>query len=325
MKKILAVASIGGHWKQLLRIAKPLEGRFDMVYASTHPKCATMTGAGKFYSIPDFSRSNAWRLIPAFFRFFRILLKERPDAVLTTGAAPGLVCVLAGWMLRRKTIWVDSIANAERMSASGRIARCLASRVYTQWPDLAQKGVTYSGTVWGEAPETPEAPQPPKGGDKGGGLIFVTTGTQLPFDRLIHILDEVAPQLNADVVAQVHSSSYSAQHLRTVDFLPPDEFDRLFCKARLIVAHAGMGTILSALQQEKPIIIFPRIAALGEHRNEHQLATAEKMRERGWVYVATTEEQLKQLLLTPDLHPLYRIGATASGQLIQSVTDFIEK
>lgn len=155
-------------------------------------------------------------------------------------------------------------------------------------------------------------------------MIIATTGTQLPFDRLIRILDDAAPLLHEEVVAQVHHSCYQPQHIKTVDFLPPDEFDKLFNEARLIVAHAGMGTILSALQQEKPIIVFPRIAALGEHRNEHQLATAEKMRERGWVYVATEAKELKSLLLTPDLHPKCRIGRFADGNLIQSLTDFIE-
>lgn len=147
--KIFAAASIGGHWKQLLRITKPLEERFEIVYASTHPKCATMTNGGTFYLMNDFSRRDAWRMVPMFFRLLRILWHERPDAVLTTGAAPGLVCVLAGRLLRCKTIWVDSIANAEHLSGSGRIARHFASRVYTQWPNLAQKDVVYAGTVWG--------------------------------------------------------------------------------------------------------------------------------------------------------------------------------
>ena len=155
-------------------------------------------------------------------------------------------------------------------------------------------------------------------------MVFATTGTQLPFDRFIRILDEVAPLLNEEVVAQVHHSNYRAQHIKTVGFLPPDEFDRLFNGARLIVAHAGMGTILSALEQGKPIIVFPRIAALGEHRNEHQLSTAAKMKERGWVYVATDAEELKALLLKPDLHALHHIGSTASEGLVESIAEFIE-
>ena len=154
-------------------------------------------------------------------------------------------------------------------------------------------------------------------------MIFVITGTQLPFDRLIRMLDELAPQLDEEIVAQVNGSGYLPHNINTIDILPPDEFDRLFNQARLIVAHAGMGTILSALTMHKPLIVFPRIAALGEHRNEHQLATAAKMKEAGWVYVAETKDELAALLLTPDLSPLCTIGNGASGSLVESITDFI--
>ena len=154
-------------------------------------------------------------------------------------------------------------------------------------------------------------------------MIFVVTGTQLPFDRLIRILDEIAPQLDEEIVAQVNGSGYLPRHINTIDLLPPDEFDRLFSSARLIVAHAGIGTIITAMQQQKPVIIFPRIAALGEHRNEHQLATAAKMKEAGWVYVANTKEELAELLQRPDLHPLCTIGSSASESLVESITDFI--
>ncbi len=154
-------------------------------------------------------------------------------------------------------------------------------------------------------------------------MIFVVTGTQLPFDRLIRMLDEIAPQLDEEIVAQVNGSGYLPRHINTIDLLPPDEFDRLFSSARLIVAHAGIGTIITAMQQQKPVIIFPRIAALGEHRNEHQLATAAKMKEAGWVYVANTKEELAELLQRPDLHPLCTIGSSASESLVESITDFI--
>jgi UDP-N-acetylglucosamine transferase subunit ALG13 len=138
------------------------------------------------------------------------------------------------------------------------------------------------------------------------------------------MLDEIAPQLDEEIVAQVNGTGYLPRYVNTIDLLPPDEFDRLFCSARLIVAHAGIGTILSAMQQQKPIIIFPRIAALGEHRNEHQLATATKMKEAGWVYVATNKEELQALLQKPDLTPLCTIGSRASESLIQSIAEFID-
>lgn len=94
-------------------------------------------------------------------------------------------------------------------------------------------------------------------------MIFCTIGTQAPFDRFLKIVDEVAADLDEEIVAQVYKSRYQAKNIKTVNFLPPDEFQELFKSARMIVAHAGMGTIISAMQQEKPIIVFPRIAKLG--------------------------------------------------------------
>lgn len=148
-KKILAVASIGGHWVQLLRIAKPMEKDYEVVYLCTHPKCATMVEGRKFYLIEDFSRWDAWKMTPSFVRMLGIILKERPKAIITTGAAPGLVCVMVGKMLFRKTIWIDSIANVQHLSASGRIALRFASKVYTQWKDLATPKVTFAGNILG--------------------------------------------------------------------------------------------------------------------------------------------------------------------------------
>jgi UDP-N-acetylglucosamine transferase subunit ALG13 len=155
-------------------------------------------------------------------------------------------------------------------------------------------------------------------------MIFVTIGTQLPFDRLIKIIDELAPQLNEEVVAQVHQCGFIPKNIKTIDFLAPDEFDKLFDQARFVVSHAGMGTILSALKKGKSLIVFPRIAALGEHRNEHQLATARIFKEMGIVNVAMNEDELRGLLLCNDLHPPQRIPNKASASLIQSIESFID-
>ena len=149
MKKVMAVASIGGHWIQLLRIVRPMEEHYNMIYVSTHPKCATMVAGQKFCQTDDFSRSDAWKLIPSFFKAVNTIWKEKPDAIITTGAAPGLVYLFVGRLLGRKTIWIDSIANAEHLSASGRMASKFASRTYTQWEDLAIGKIQYAGNVFG--------------------------------------------------------------------------------------------------------------------------------------------------------------------------------
>lgn len=149
-KRIMAVASIGGHWVQLLRIAKPLEEVYDIVYMSTHEKCSKLVEGRDFYKMQDFSRWDAWRLLPAFFYALSIIRKVKPSAVITTGAAPGLVVLLAAKCFAKKTIWVDSIANVNHLSLCGRIASHIASRTYTQWPDLANEKIVSSGNVLGK-------------------------------------------------------------------------------------------------------------------------------------------------------------------------------
>ena len=145
----MAVASIGGHWIQLLRIARPMEGHYEMVYVSTHPKCAIMVEGQKYCLTTDFSRSDAWKLVSAFLKAIKTIRKEKPDAIITTGAAPGLVYLLAGKLFGRKTIWIDSIANVNRLSLSGRIAALFVSRVYTQWQHLATAKIHYAGDIFG--------------------------------------------------------------------------------------------------------------------------------------------------------------------------------
>lgn len=156
-------------------------------------------------------------------------------------------------------------------------------------------------------------------------MIFVTIGTQAPFDRFIRSVDLIASKTNEKVVAQTYKGIYIPQHIEYVDFLPPNEFNRLFNEARLIVAHAGMGTIISALAKKKPIIIMPRLASLGEHRNDHQMATAMKMNELGYVYVAYDNRQLETLILDQNLKPLYELEENQSERLADSIKCFLKK
>ena len=147
--KVFAVASIGGHWVQLLRIAKALEKEFDVVYMSTHEKCATMVEGRVYYSMKDFSRWDFYKMFPKLLHSIYIICKEKPSIVITTGAAPGLVCLFAAKICGIRTVWIDSIANVEHISFSGRIASKFASRIYTQWPSLAGNKVIFAGNIFG--------------------------------------------------------------------------------------------------------------------------------------------------------------------------------
>jgi len=157
-------------------------------------------------------------------------------------------------------------------------------------------------------------------------MIFVTVGTELPFDRLIGVVDEWAGRTaRADVFAQIGDSYRRPLHIRYKTFIEPPEFARRFASADVIVSHAGMGTILSALQFQKPIVVMPRRASLQEHRNEHQLATARRLAALGKITVALDEAELRQTLdRLGELKAQERIGAYASEGLITTLREFID-
>jgi UDP-N-acetylglucosamine transferase subunit ALG13 len=124
-------------------------------------------------------------------------------------------------------------------------------------------------------------------------MILLSVGTQIPFDRLVRTVDEWAIETGRDdIMAQIGPSSYTPKMLKCFSFMRPDEFRDLQSKAELIIAHAGMGSILTALEFGKPILIMPRDHKRAEHRNGHQMATADRFRGRPGVYVVNDEADL---------------------------------
>lgn len=143
---VLAVASFGGHLVQLMRMMRPLEGSCRLAYVSTAEE-ARPEGCSSYYVVRDFSRSNPWRAFGQIKKLRGVMLRERPDMVVSTGAAPGLMALIVARMMGIRTLWVDSIANADHLSICGRLAARIADKTLTQWPHLAGKGVEYHGNV----------------------------------------------------------------------------------------------------------------------------------------------------------------------------------
>lgn len=145
--KILAVSSPGGHWVQLIRLTKEFENRHNVVYAVPFSLFKPESEANT-YSISDVSADDKWRLIPCALKVFYILLRERPDAVVSTGAAPGAVAVWLANHLGIRTIWIDSIANVREISRAGGLIKNHVDVFLTQWADLSDgEKVLFRGSV----------------------------------------------------------------------------------------------------------------------------------------------------------------------------------
>ncbi|MGY3614437.1 UDP-N-acetylglucosamine:LPS N-acetylglucosamine transferase [Bradyrhizobium sp. USDA 10063] len=145
--KLLAVASGGGHWVQLMRIKHAFDG-CEVSYVTVHESYRAQVPGHNFYVVNDANRWSKIALMKTAARLGSIVWKERPDIVVSTGAAPGYLALRLGRLLGARTVWLDSIANVEQLSMSGSWIGRSADLWLTQWPHLARpEGPHYAGSV----------------------------------------------------------------------------------------------------------------------------------------------------------------------------------
>jgi UDP-N-acetylglucosamine transferase subunit ALG13 len=160
-------------------------------------------------------------------------------------------------------------------------------------------------------------------------MIFVTVGTELPFDRLVRPIDEWARRHNrTDVFAQIGPSSWRPQHVKWAHFLDASECRERMASAQLVISHAGMGTIVKARELGKPILVMPRRAELNEHRSNHQLDAMKQLSTQGNVVTVMDEKELLEELDNLDKMQTFpsvdRISQHAPRQLLDLISNFID-
>jgi len=147
VQKVLLVASHGGHWVQLRKIAPAFDG-MDVNYITTTHGVREEISDSPLFVVPDANLNEKLRLILLGLKVLWIIIRLRPHVVISTGAAPGFFALMFGKVFRAKTIWVDSIANVEQLSVSGQKVKRFADLWLTQWKHLAKpNGPYYKGGV----------------------------------------------------------------------------------------------------------------------------------------------------------------------------------
>jgi UDP-N-acetylglucosamine:LPS N-acetylglucosamine transferase len=147
--RICLAASAGGHISQLLKLAACWNGYETFCVTTTEVVRDNLGKLGEVYVVGECNRQHPIRVITVFMRCICIIFKERPDVVISTGAAAGCMLCFLGKIIGAKVVWVDSITNVERISLSGRMVRYIADLFLVQWPELAgrYKKVEFIGTV----------------------------------------------------------------------------------------------------------------------------------------------------------------------------------
>ena len=158
--------------------------------------------------------------------------------------------------------------------------------------------------------------------------VFVSVGSMMPFDRLTRAMDEWAaahPQVPVEI--QIGRGKYEPRRASFVRLMPVDQYRQRVASARLFVAHAGMGSIISAIEAGKPLLMLPRLQAQGEHHTDHQLATAASIGARPGLHVATDAADLQAratALLADSGAPPAPISRFADPAFTARIRAFIE-
>ncbi|MFQ6055838.1 MAG: PssE/Cps14G family polysaccharide biosynthesis glycosyltransferase [Methanosarcinales archaeon] len=124
-------------------------------------------------------------------------------------------------------------------------------------------------------------------------MIFVTVGQPRDFSRLVKKIDEIGGKIKEEIIIQRGETKYEPKNCKYFDFVSRDEFLKYVKKARIVITHAGVGTIITVLNCRKPIIVVPRRKKYNEHRNDHQMDIARELKRSGNVVVCYDVNKLE--------------------------------
>lgn len=144
---MLAVSSGGGHWVQMRRLSPAFRGA-EVHYATTDATASDLFEEARIHVFPDANKDTPIRLALCLIRLAYIVVRLRPQVVVSTGAAAGFLAIRLARLFGARTMFIDSIANARQLSISARLSVGVADRVLSQWPGVAVlSGAEYRGAV----------------------------------------------------------------------------------------------------------------------------------------------------------------------------------
>ena len=156
-------------------------------------------------------------------------------------------------------------------------------------------------------------------------MIFVCVGMQTPFDRLCKTVDAWAGQTGrSDIFMQIGRTAWRPKHAQCAELLSAQDYTQRMTESELVITHVGVGTIITAMLKQVPIIVLPRYAELRETRNNHQVASAKIFKSTLGLNVAEDEDSLrKKLEHIEDITCTRSIAQTASPSLLAVVKSFV--
>jgi UDP-N-acetylglucosamine transferase subunit ALG13 len=141
------------------------------------------------------------------------------------------------------------------------------------------------------------------------------------FDRLIKEMDSIAQRTDEEIIMQIGESSYIPKNAKSFKFASKEVMDSLYERSRVVVCHAGTGSILCAMERCKPIIVVPRRVKHGEHVDDHQLDIAGELEKEDLITVVHDVSEIEKLLQNVSSASGKNIGG--SKTLVKMLKEYI--
>jgi UDP-N-acetylglucosamine transferase subunit ALG13 len=293
--KVCLAASGGGHVRQLLDL-EGAWGPYDAFFVSEDTGLSRSlrerrpTFFVEHVALGQGRLGAPLRMIAAGIRnavqSARIVMRERPDVVVSTGAGSVFFTLLWARLLGARVVVIESFARFRNMSAFARLAGPLAHAKVLQSAALSDR---WPGTPVFDPMRPLDGPRPPK-----EPLLFATVGATLPFDRLVESVEALkrGGAIGERVVVQTGVGGLRPDGLECHETLPFEEMLAMLRRADIVVCHGGTGSLITALREGCHVIAMPRLFDRGEHYDDHQAEITEAFAERGLIQVANSVEEL---------------------------------
>lgn len=317
--RVCLAASGGGHVRQLLDL-EPVWSRYDHFFVTEDTALGrTLADKHRTYFVPHFAWGQAKlgapfrmaaRAFSSFFGSLKLMLRERPDLIISTGAGAVIFPVLWGRLTGARVVVVESFARFDGPSLFGRFAAPLAHDVIVQSQKLSAH---YPRAKVFDPFRMLDGDPPPK-----KDLLFATVGATLPFDRLVETVAEVnrTGEIGERIILQTGEGGRRPEGLEVHETLGFDEVQSILRDARIVICHGGTGSLITALRQGCHVIAMPRLSSLGEHYDDHQAEITSAFADRGLVQVANTPDELRQALANARTRP--PVLATTDPQALRA-------
>lgn len=297
--KICLAASGGGHVRQLLDL-EPVWSAHDYFFVTEDTALgASLADRHRTYFVPHVAVGQARLGAPvkmvtgavrSIFRSARIISRERPDVVISTGAGAVFFAVAWARLFGARTVVIESFARFDKPSIFSRVAAPWAHHLVVQSKALASfypqaKVFDPLRLLDGEAP--PKKP-----------LLFATVGATLPFNRLVDTVAELKArgEIPEDVIIQTGIGGHAPAGVETVETLSFERIQELLRDASIVICHGGTGSLITALREGCGVIAMPRLMEKGEHYDNHQEEITSAFAARGLIAVANTPDELSAAL-----------------------------